>query len=485
MAIILNEEQQACIAAAANTKDNLLVEALAGAAKTTTLVEMAKTLSGSALSIAFNKKIADEMAERMPRGVECRTLNSLGHRILGKNISRKLQLADDKIMQLLKNEVSRHHGEEQELLSENFMDLLALCNGSKNHGHVPDSLREELGRKCTPILTDEDFWELTPEDYPPIIRDVVGAVVDKSFRQALNGRIDYADQLLLPTVLKMVFPVYQNVLADEVQDFSELNHRMVEKLVKGRIIAVGDSRQAIYAFRGAHTHGMPILAKRFNMTTLHLSTTFRCPSAICDYVRPHVPRIEAWADNPRNPGEIRSLDLWKIEDIPVGAAVICRNNAPLFRLAVRMLKGGRYPKLWGNDVAAALIKVMEGFGPGSMTQASAMTALASYQADKEKKLKRDSAKAALQDRVDCIRIFLEQAPNLAGAIMAARQVINASGRTDLCTGHKAKGNEWEEVFFLDHHLLSDEEQDMNLEYVIATRSQKNLTFISTDGYFEE
>lgn len=477
------DEQLAIFEEAKSSDANLLIEALAGAAKTSTLVELAKHLRGSVICLAFNKKIATEMEQRMPKGVQCSTLNSLGHRIWSQALGgRRLQLSDGKLHHLLLEEIEAAPSDERDHLYESMGDLSQWLRGSKNHGHVPDSSASAAGSKCSPLLTDDEFFEMLPEEPTPSQIDVMLRVLRRSFDMALEGRIDFADQLLMPTVMRCSFPMPQNVLVDEAQDLSELNHRMLEKLARRRIIAVGDSCQAIYSFRGAHVEGMPLLRERFNMETLHLSTTFRCPEVICDHVRHHVPRIRAWADNPNNPGSITYRNIWHINDIPDGAAVLCRNNAPLFRFALRMLKHGRRPNLWGRDVAATLVKVMENLGAPNMSRADAISALARYKTEKEAKLKKASAKQTLAERCECILVFLEAAQSLGGAIALARDVFNSSGKVDLATGHKAKGSEWDTVFILDRHLLSDEGQDLNLAYVLATRAKRSLTYIDSDGY---
>lgn len=476
-------EQNAIFREVRDTEDNLLIEALAGAAKTTTLVELSQNLRGTTICLAFNKKIADEMQRKMPANVQCQTLNSLGHRVWQQALGgRKMSLSSSKLHHLTIEEIEASPADEKDHLYENLGDLGRYIQGSKNHGHVPDSCAEEQGNKCSPLLSDEEFFNMLPEEPTPAQWDVMLRVLRRSFNLALSGNIDFADQLLMPTVMRCSFPIFSNVLVDEAQDLSELNHVMLSKLAKRRIIAVGDSLQAIYAFRGAHTEGMPLLRERFNMRTLHLSTTFRCPAAVCDHVRHHATRIQPWEGNPNNPGKISYLKTWRMTDIPEGSVILCRNNAPLFRMALRMLKDGRRPNLWGRDVASSLIKIMEGLGAPNMKKGDAITALRKYQAEKEAKMKRQSAKDALAERVECILVFLENSESLGGGIALARNVFNSEGKTDLATGHKAKGAEWENVFILDRDLLAPEGQDLNLAYVLATRTQRNLTYINTDGY---
>jgi DNA helicase-2/ATP-dependent DNA helicase PcrA len=475
-------EQLAIFEATSNTNDNLLIEALAGAAKTTTLTELARRLSGTTMSLAFNKKIAVEMEKRMPQGVNCSTLNSLGHKIWAQAVGKRLSLNANKLRHLT---IEAIEAQPKAMQGELYDDLSTLGNyisGSKNHGHVPDSIAKRLGSKCTPLMNDDQFFDMLPEDPTGAQIDVMLQVLRDSFEQALTGSIDFADQLLMPTVMKCSFPIFSNVLVDEAQDLSELNHVMLSKLAKRRLIAVGDSLQAIYAFRGAHADGMPLLRDRFNMTTLYLSTTFRCPENICAHVRWHAPRIESWTGNPNSPGEVKTMTSWDMDDIPDGSAVLCRNNAPLFRFALRMLKAGRRPNLWGKDVAAGLMKVLEDLGAPNMNKLDSIKALRRYQAEKEAKLRKESAKEALAERIECLLVFIEDAESLGGAIALAKTVFNHEGKVDLATGHKAKGAEWHNVFILDRHLLKDDGQDPNLAYVLATRSQATLTYITTEGY---
>lgn len=475
-------EQLEIFQAVRSTKDNILIEALAGAAKTTTLVELCKSLEGNTLTLAFNKKIADEMSKKMPPGVTCSTLNSLGHKVWAQHLGKRLQVSAGKLHHLTIEIIGSRDTSEQEHLFDELRDLSQAISGAKNHGHVPDSIAARLGSKCKPLLTNAELIDMLPMELSEVQTEVMFEVLTRSFNMALEGSIDFADQLLLPTVLQCSFPIYSNVLVDEAQDLSELNHVMLAKAAKRRIIAVGDSLQAIYAFRGAHTEGMPLLRDRFDMTTLHLSTTFRCPEAVCDHVRHHASRIQPWDGNPNNPGSVNYLKAWDMHDVPDGSAILCRNNAPLFRMALRMLKAGRRPNVWGRDIAASLVKVLEGLGAPNMRQHDAILALEAYRLQKLAKLKKNSAKEALAERVECLLVFIEDADTLFGAISLAKEVFNYEGKVDLATGHKAKGAEWPDVFILDRHLLQDEGQDLNLAYVLATRAQRSLTYVETEGY---
>jgi superfamily I DNA/RNA helicase len=473
-------EQIACVEAAKNTQDNLLIEALAGAAKSSTLELIARALPGKQmLFLAFNKKIADELKERMPSNCTCMTLNSLGHRAWGEVVGRRLTLYTDKCATILRDLINEFPKKEQSDLWESFPDILRACSHAKGAGHVPDSIADI--RPCSPLMNDQDLIDSLDEMLSPLERQLLIATLERSMQDAFEGKIDYNDQLLMPTVFRASFPMYPLVLVDETQDLSELNHVMLSKLAKKRIIAVGDQFQAIYAFRGAHEEGMGKMRERFNMTTLSLTTTFRCPPAIVEHVRWRAPNIQAWEGHPF-PGEVIHAGPWSLDDLPDDAAVICRNNAPLFGLAVKLLKSGRYPNLWGNDIGAGLLKVMEKFGPTSMSQSAALSQLRDW---KEAQLRRVKNKKNLEDRAECIQVFLEAASDLGGAINYAQTIFRSKGRVHLMTGHKSKGHEFEEVFFLEEKALRDEGQDLNLRYVICTRAQKSLRYINVADFILE
>lgn len=475
-------EQEAIFAETRNTKDNLLIEALAGAAKTTTLVELCKSLEGNTLTLAFNKKIADEMSKKMPASVTCSTLNSLGHKVWGQHLGKRLQLSAGKLHFLTLEVIAERDELEREHLFEELRELSQSIVGAKNHGHVPDLIAARLGEKCKPLMTNAELLDMLPEELSLAQQQVMFEVLTRSFEEALKGKIDFPDQLLMPTVMRCSFPIYSNVLVDEAQDLSELNHVMLSKVAKRRLIAVGDSLQAIYAFRGAHTDGMPLLRERFGMKTLFLSTTFRCPEVICQHVRHHAARIESWDNNPNNPGSVSWLKVWDMTDVPDGSAILCRNNAPLFRMSLRMLKAGRRPNVWGRDIAASLVKVLESLGAPNMRQVDCILALSRYKAEKEIKLRKQSAKDSLAERCECLLVFIEHADTLLGATLLAKEVFNYEGKVDLATGHKAKGAEWPDVFILDPDLIGDAGQELNLAYVLATRAKRSLTYITTEGY---
>lgn len=472
-------EQSAIVLAATETKSNLLVSALAGAAKTSTLVLIAHALKKtSILCLAFNKRIATEMAERLPSNCEAMTLNSLGHRAWGQYLSQRLNVDTKKTYRIVSELIDGLTPKEKEEAYEKMADLMRNIDFGKSCGYIPTGHFTQAKR----LMDDSEFFAHLDETPTTLEEDLIRAATLQSIREALQGTIDFGDQLLMPTLWPAPLPFYPLVLIDEAQDLSALNHAMLRKLAKKRLIAVGDPCQSIYGFRGAHQDSMKVLMKSFDMTELNLTISFRCPISIVEEARWRAPAMQypTWAKE----GEVQRLLDWSIEDIPTDeTAIICRNNAPLFQMALRLLRDGRYPELVGNDLGKSLIKQLKKLGKDTMTKAEATAAVEEW---KEAKLAKARNPDRVHDQAACLLVFINEGTTLRQAIDYAERVMSVAGPVKLMTGHKSKGLEFKTVFILDKELIKlSEDQEKNLLYVMQTRSKDRLIYADSKNYFSE
>jgi superfamily I DNA/RNA helicase len=472
-------EQLAIVEAAQSTPDNLLVSALAGGAKTSTLELIAAALPEvNIVCLAFNRSIAEEMKLRLPANCTAMTLNSLGHRVWGQRLGKRLQLKKTKMYGIITSIIEGLIPKEREEAWGNLKFLLDSCDMAKASGHLPNSIAAKHP-KANRLLDDEDLLDSLQEKSSDNLDSIIIEALTQSAEQALQGTIDFGDQVLFPSIFRCVYPIFSCILVDEAQDLSALNHLMLRQLYRKRIIAVGDQCQAIYAFRGAYENGMAAIAREFSCRELPLSVSFRCPEEIVDHVRWRAPHMQSWEGTPS--GTVATLHTWDFTDIPAQCAVICRNNAPLFDLAINLLRAGRYPNLWGNDIAKGLLKTLSTFGEDSTPQETLLSKLESWQVAREKKVKKLSQ---LRDKVECLRILIGQGETLRQVLAYTQELFRIEGSIHLTTGHKAKGHEFDHVFFLDEDLVSDKGQDPNLRYVICTRAKRSLTYIKSDGCVE-
>lgn len=473
------EEQAAIVEAATTTKSNLLVSALAGAAKTSTLVLIAHALPKiQLLCLAFNKRIADEMKSRLPPNCECMTLNSLGHRAWADHLGHRLNVDTKKTFTLLKEAVDALPAKEKSFAYERFSDLMSNLDRGKSMGWVPDGHFPQAKR----LVNDMEFFASLDDEPSALEMDLLIGLTVKSIKLALQGTIDFGDQLYMPTLWGANFPYYPLVLVDEAQDLSPLNHFMLKRVAKKRLIAVGDECQSIYGFRGAAQDSMRLLKRDFEMTELHLTISFRCPTAVVEAARWRAPamRWPEWA----KPGLVEHLPSWDIESIPTtDTAIICRNNAPLFQCAIRLLRDGRYPELVGNDIGKSLIKLLKKLGEPSLRRPEVLEAIERWRSDKLRKARNPDR---VNDTASCLIVFAQEGNTLAEAISYCERIMTVNGPVKLMTGHKSKGLEFETVFILDRELIrTPDQQENNLLYVMQTRSKDRLVYVNTKDYYSE
>lgn len=230
-------EQEAILSAARDTEDNLMVKAYAGCAKTTTLELITKALPDShGVLLAFNVSIKKELEKRVGSNFAVMTLNGLGHRAWSQVISGRLVLDDSKIASLVTAAMKKHS-----LLSkEDWLILKNLVSGAMNVGLVP------RGIHAKPLVADTDeVWQDFVEDsaldpkFIPIAREILTS----SCEQSLSGRICYSDQIYMPVCFGGAFPGFPLVMVDEAQDLSPMNHIMIKRTARKRLIVVGDDKQ--------------------------------------------------------------------------------------------------------------------------------------------------------------------------------------------------------------------------------------------------
>lgn len=473
------DEQAAIVTAAQDSDRNLLISALAGAAKTSTLELIAQALPDKEiLALAFNKKMAVEMQERMPSNVKAMTLNALGHRTWMDATGRRLKINSSKTYEIVDELVRSTPQAGQTELWEMFAELIRIIDFGKACGYIPSGHFDQ----AKALMRDDDFFGHLEQKLSDGQIDLIRAATLQSLQMAMKGDCDFNDQILMPTVFHGAFPRYPLVLVDEAQDLSSLNHATLRKLVgKRRLIAVGDPCQAIYGFRGAHEESMSLLRMEFDMQELPLTISFRCPQEVVKHVRWRAPQMKwpEWA----KPGQVRTLPSWGSGTMEDDAVIICRNNAPLFSIAIKLLKTGRTCELHGKDVVASITKIMRKFGGHDLPQHTVLEKIDAWLAVEMEKNK-VRAHNRLKDRADCMRVFANEGATLGDALAYAQHLSQLHSPLKLMTGHGSKGLEYDHVYFLDEKLVGKEEQDPNLRYVICTRARETLTYIKTEDFVE-
>lgn len=224
--------QEAVFNALCKDDGNIVVEAVAGGGKTSTILEGLNKLIKAGvhpaliLFVAFNKNIAKELSARVPDGVEARTFGSLGHRALYK-YCKKLNLDKRKGWNIASN------------LTDEPQPITQLLD-----------LARQDGIGC--LKPDESYYWLELIDHhgiqtkdPDVTVKTAQAALAISNKQAREGLIDFTDQLYLPVLWNLEFYPKSFVFVDEAQDVNRIQRELLRRMIghEGRLIAVGDSKQ--------------------------------------------------------------------------------------------------------------------------------------------------------------------------------------------------------------------------------------------------
>jgi superfamily I DNA/RNA helicase len=269
---------------------------------------------------------------------------------------------------------------------------------------------------------------------------------------------------------------------------------MLRKVAAGKLIVVGDPRQAIYAFRGADHNSMTNLkALKKEWIELPLNTTFRCPQRVVDRQHDHAPQYRAAETNPI--GEIVDLtnNPWNADTLKPYAttelAILCRNNAPLLSMAFKLLRRGIGVNMLGRDIGKGLSSLCKKLSPDQSVHTTDFQLLLTnwFETEHSKaEVNEDAAKIdSVTDRYECIQAVIDnRKPRTVRDLISELDNLFArdNGLVTLATGHKAKGLEWDTVLHLDPWRIpskwakkeSEIVQENNLQYVLETRTKHTL-----------
>lgn len=518
-----------------------VVEAVAGSGKTTTLKHALSLLPAtmSAVFLAFNQSIKNELAafvkEKQLKNCRAMTLNGLGMMLWLRSQgleSDALDVDEDKTMRILLwlcdparqvpgswpaplQALARKHrpggmplGTIKKLvaLMKHYVVVPAALAGKRVgqmgmcQGHRDDSDDELLSladRFDLVLASDDPACDVSEADILDLARDALIVSIAKS-RQV----IDYDDQIYLPVIFRVKCRPYDWIFVDEAQDVSHANRALLHMIrgQHGRLVAVGDSGQAIYGFRGAASDSMELIRQEFRAVALPLALTYRCAKAIVREAQKLVPQIEALPDAPE--GEVLALASYTIERFRPGKCLImCRNLAPLVGFAYRLLVERVPVRVLGRDIGKGLIAFMWSLRPSSLTD---LVIKAREWAEQQQEIilkgsrrrggsKNEAQLQAIQDRLETILILCKESgardvEGIEAQIMALFGDEDA-GKVLLSTIHKAKGLEQEEAYLLEPDLLPSpyarkpwqRQQELNLMYVAITRGRRVFATITRAG----
>lgn len=504
MTFIPSARQQAIFDAVKNgfetkTATHLLVNAVAGSGKTTTILRALSQLPDSSkkLFLAFNTSaVKDAQARAETLGIKnlvIKTLNSAGHHLVMNHLkTRRIVLDNYKVSNALEELRKSDIDAKKTIREYDRAAAIQLVDLAKAHGIVINGGDKSLTQDSY------DNWVALVNRFgveDAHMNEIQAARRALSYSSRNRYVIDFNDQCYLPFYYDAKDNSYDVVAVDEAQDLTIVQQNLAGRFVKanGVMIFVGDRAQAIYGFRGADTSSMDNILRAYNCVEYPLDVSYRCPRSVVEAAQVYNPVIQSHPD--AELGSVSSLLEYSADNFSEGDMVVCRNRAPLVRLAIKLLMD-RMPVKIGADVISSIMKVINTVNDFSKKNSCSLEdALDTWLKETTEGLDSETAKASYQDLYDCckelivyndVKIIKSKLQDLDGKKMDASECVT------LLTIHRAKGLEADTVWLLNPGLMPspwakepwEKQQETNLAYVATTRAQNRLININVDNYGE-
>lgn len=537
--VSLSEQQSKIVDWLLCEKGSALILARAGCGKTFTIKHMVKMIAekrlGDVYIGAFNRAIADEInvdVEKLgiPWNVcAVNTAHGFGLGIIRK-VWKNIKVDANKMATIM-DEIE----DSEDARLEIFPDLRPVP--------VPDP---NIARSCRDAIIqlvsfakqravgftrssledaarDEVWWQIINhygiDDLPDSVdmNQVIYFAREALHKSAaLDSQvIDFDDMVSVPITHNMRVWTRQFVFIDEAQDTNPARRALFSKMLSpngGRLIAVGDDMQAINGFAGADNDALELIKEAFNAKVMPLTTTFRCSKLVVREAHAYVRDIAAREDAPD--GSVKHM-LFDKEEMTrwfmnsnsdknpnVGDAILCRTTAPLIETAYSMIRNGIGCYVEGRDIGAGIVKLIKKWKVRNVQGlVDHIEAWRAREVQKWTAKNQPSRAASVDDRAETLLSICDryQAETTISEVIAdvermftdsvkadGKVIIDRSKTITLSTIHKAKGREWNRVFFLHSNKCPspwakaqwEQQQEINLIYVAITRAQNQLIFVN-------
>ena len=499
-------QQTAFIDALRSTGANLALVARAGCGKTTTILEavdeyVAANPTAEITICCFNNGVKKEIAAKLvKRGhddwkkVQASTTHAMGFGLVKFAFCPRSKSQDDfvddkKVFKLI-------NAKNDPVYSEYGVQIAKLVSLAKGEG---------FGFFGDVQIGDAGAWYAMAAHYDvndfedTSDMDRVIEAAQTVYRESLaqTDVVDFNDMILFPLVKNLRVKFQRDLIfVDEAQDTSRARRALIKKFVEhnGRIVVVGDDRQAIMGFAGASADALTEFRDDLRATVLPLNVTWRCPKAVVREAQKLVPDITA-ADNAPEGEVLRVAGLDLVGEFLPTDAILCRNVAPLVETAYALIRRGVACKVEGREIGTGLLRMVDRW-QRIVGIAGFLSKLEDYEARECQKAVAkglDVKVEEIKDRCETLRHICRAVQDKGlNDLNDVRAFINAmfaddvAGVLTLCTYHRSKGREWQRVMLLEHSkrcpsAYAKQEwqlrQEQNLAYVAITRAMQTLVFV--------
>lgn len=454
---------------------DLALEAGAGTGKTATLKVLGHARhSARGVYLAYNRMMSEDARSRMPGNVSCSTTHSIAYRWIGQKWGLDILGERLRAPRVPTKDAARILGVTGGTrINENVVlgpaRLISIVMETvRNYCYSADRLIKARHVPTRAGIDDPDSKKVLAALIPPLAQRAWEEITRPKGRL----RLEHDTYLKLLCLSDLQIPC-DFLLLDEAQDTNPAVAAMFLAQRNTHRVAVGDSNQSIYGWRGA-TDFLSQWAMHPGVQHQFLSMSFRFGPAIAEWANMWLTLLNA--DLRVTGTDTVPSRVERIADLP--NAILCRSNARAVEEVIGMHERGVKVHLAGraDDVkrlAEACMELREK-GWTSHPELVAFTTWGSVVEYAE-----ETSEGA--DLAVAVKLIETHSPE--GIIDALARCVPA-GHADvvISTAHGSKGQEWGRVRIADDFKdprdgdtqLPMQPEEMRLGYVAVTRAKEVL-----------
>lgn len=432
------DEQQAVIDAF-RAGESLVVIAVAGAGKTTTLrmaseADQAANPTRRGLYVAYNAALAKEARAAFPVSVDCRTAHSVAFASHGRDLAHRLDAP--RMTSKAAAEVMYAGGRYPQTRVLN-QPVEVTTDVRLTPGQLARLALSTVERYC-----QSDADDIGPQHVPAVngvdgryARDTLTGIVlpiaGLAWKDLTHprGRLRFQPDIYLKMwALSRPRISADFILFDEAQDANPVLSRVLREQDHTQLVAVGDPYQQLYAWRGA----VDALATWPADRSLTLAQSFRFGPAVAE-------RANEWLRLLGAEQRVIGFDRIASTVAPLEAAdaILCRSNAGAMARVLEHVEDGRKTHLVGGAseikrFAQAALRLMD----GQRADHPELIAFDSWEAVREYAALDDGAQLAT-----IVKLIDDHGPDKIVAV-ADQLASEAGAEVTVSTAHKSKGRQW-------------------------------------------
>lgn len=462
--------EQREIIKAACSGESLIIQAYAGASKTTTLRLIAEAMpSKRILYLAFNKGIVVDATSKMPPNVSCRTVHSIAYGNSKKEVINKLKAKVYDAKQLVEHtELKPFLANDPKLNTIETISALRLFGWAKQTA-IKFMQSSDIKLCKHHLYIDEKFTHLELDDVKDSLLQAA-QIIWEMYNDTYNNVQIPHDVYLKLFAMSGIDLNYDVVMVDECQDVSPVMLNILKSQKTAQKIYVGDKFQKIYSFTGSID-----ITNIVECRTLYLTKSFRFGNEIAEIANDILDKIEEDIKPLLGNGSRNYIDKDKQPN-----AILCRTNSKVLLEYINCKV--RYPR--------AIINVSCDTA-GVLEFAEALLELDEKGQTKYPIMRVFHSSKEFYDWLG----YTDEPIDLETFHMAAlcekispKVVVSTlkdykdhkKPHIVISTTHKAKGLEWDTVQLSNDFpiLRNDSKEELRLFYVALTRAKNTLNGMS-------